>query len=392
MPTYKKYELKPKKDAKGNLKKPEVRWLVKGYLGEDPKTGIPKYTTLRGYLKQADAKNAFDDALYKFKHSERHDSHKFTIDEAYNKWIKTHASEIRPTTMREYKSAYNNNIKPHLGGYFVGAITPMDVQEWINSLTVTGRTPKGVLTMIMDYAVIMGWVQVNPCLAAKLPRGKRTYAVTKDKRYTLKEAQHFIAVLNSKASKCPETWERRRVLLTLVLATGMRRGEVVGLKWCDVDFNRSLLHIKRAIQDTADGEVVGDTKTETSSRTIVLSPDVTKMLAQWCVTQARDLLAEGREISSNQWLFTGQAADGHLSLSTPWEWMKALADKSDLRQISLHGLRHTKATLLAQAEVDVTSIAAILGHSSIDTTTRIYIHPTHEGQSEAEEVYSKLFK
>ncbi|MCI1985280.1 MAG: site-specific integrase [Lactobacillus sp.] len=393
MPKPKQYTIKSKTGSTGKQLKPEKRWMIKGYLGIDPKTGIDKYTTLRGFETALEASDAFDDAKYNLRHGIIQPDHEFTLDEVYELWLKERSNEVTSGTMLSNKSAYRNQIKDVFGHYYLDRVTPLDAQHWVNGLTVKINGPLSVLSMILSFAVRMGWLSSNPCREIKRPRGsKRAYAIKKDKRYTLDEARHFIDVLNRKAETNPKLWERRRVVLSLTLATGIRRGELVGLKWEDVDFQRHLLHIRRAVKEGDRGEEVGQTKTASSVRTLALTSDTTAMLAQWCVTQARNLLIEGREISSAQWLFTGRTASGHLSLCTPLSWMQDLSKESDVRNLCLHGLRHTKATILASQGVKYTSIAAILGHSTTETTTRTYIHPTSEGQEEVEADYANLFK
>ena len=181
-----------------------------------------------------------------------------------------------------------------------------------------------------------------------------------------------------------------RVLFTLALFTGMRRGELLGLEWPDVDFDAGIISIRRTSQYGGKGlgTYTDDTKTEQSKRSIRITPAVLALLKEYKAEQAARRLRLG-DMWDPDWtkhprLFTNQ--DGRpMSPSTPLNRLKRLLDRLGLRQVSLHSLRHTSATLLIQQGVNVRTVSSRLGHSQTSTTMNIYAHQLQSADAAAAE-------
>lgn len=395
MPTYKQYNLKPKRDENKKELKPEKRWSVKGYLGLDNRTGLEKYTTLRGFKTRAAAKSAFDDALYEFKHDqatrERQRRH---VREVFNEWWPMYKGRVQPSTWMHADYLWQHYLLPHFGDYYLDAVRPLDVQKWVNGFAKTHkvwRNSVAQLSMLFHFAIQMDWTDTVPTqFVVKPTTVKKSSNHVKVNHYTLAEARQFIRVVTAKAVDKPNPWMKRKTGLLLDLFTGMRRGELFALRWQDVDVEHRVIHVIHAIKETENGLQIGTTKTDSSVRDVPIDDDTIRLLHDWRVYQAKEAQIANEPLPSM--VFPGNAQTGTMNPLVIGVWMSDVHTKLGMRRITPHGLRHTKATLLAEAGADVNDIAAILGHADPTTTMRTYIHPTRDGINNTEKMYTKMLK
>lgn len=389
MASYKKYE-----------KNGTTLWLVKGYLGQDKKTGIAKYTTLRGFERKADAREAFDDARYEYNHSvkQRTAKHRRLID-VYDEWWPMYRDSIRPTTVMYRDEQLRNAILPTFGDYYIDEITLIDVQKWANAYSRTHKAWRGcmsLLSMMLTFCIRMGWLTTNPAQYVTAPRmAKKTSKNVVENHYSLDETKQFIAALN-KATLNDDRgiWARRRACLLLILATGMRRGEVVGLQWSDIDFERRTINIHHTVKATKTREESEEPKTAASRRLIPIDDNTRALLTEWRVEQSREFEMIGQPaLAPDRWVITAIGGKNKpIALATPQFWMREVHRLLGMRYISPHGLRHTKATLMAEDNVAINDIAAILGHADASFTLREYVHSTRAGMTNAQKSYGYLLK
>lgn len=183
-------------------------------------------------------------------------------------------------------------------------------------------------------------------------------------------------------------------MIHVLLFTGMRRGELMGLEWQDIDFEHSLLHICRTSQYTPERGVYTDTtKTESSQRAVKLSASLIEILQQWKEHQTKTRLSLGDRWSA-EWcdeprLFTQW--DGKIMHpDTISSWFSNFIQTTDLPQIHIHSLRHTNASLMIAAGTPVTAVANRLGHASVDTTTKVYSHTIQSANEAAAQTIENL--
>lgn len=231
----------------------------------------------------------------------------------------------------------------------------------------TVRKYHNVLSSMLSRAVRWGYLHDNPCERVEPPKSPHQEAEHLDEG----QARRLLELLD-------EQPEKYRVMIHLLLFTGMRRGELLGLEWSDVDFERELLHIRRTSQYTPERGIYTDTtKTANSQRAVKLSGSLIALLKTWKAHQAQERLKLGDRWSA-AWtdqprLFTQW--DGKLMHpDTLSKWFSHFIKSTDLPPIHLHSLRHTNASLLIAAGAPVTSVANRLGHSSTATTTKTYSH------------------
>ena len=160
-------------------------------------------------------------------------------------------------------------------------------------------------------------------------------------------------------------------LYYLDLATGLRRGELLGLKWRDVDFDRSVLKIQRAISRQNGKVVEAPLKTKNAYRTLPLSADAISVLKM-----------QKRKVGGSEWVFPSPTGDP-LSPDSVLHMLQRALKRAGLLRIRFHDLRHTFATMALQNGVDVKTVSSMLGHYSAGFTLDTYAHVTTDAQMKA---------
>ena len=211
---------------------------------------------------------------------------KITLAEWLNRWLNEFkAPMIRATTADRYRRYIENHINPQLGNKMLTSITPTSIQKMYNKLSINGRT-KGrekygeglsnssvrsvhmLLHEAMDGAVKEGLIPFNPTEATTIPKSVKT------EKTVLLESQIEIFI---KAIEDDEIW---RDFFYTAIMTGMRQGEICGLKWLDFDEENGTLHIQRSVRTEKKKLIIGETKTSEGNRKIVLPLSVFEMLKE----------------------------------------------------------------------------------------------------------------
>ena len=165
-----------------------------------------------------------------------------------------------------------------------------------------------------------------------------------------------------------------RTLVHLFLITGARRGEILGLKWEDCDFDQNRLHICRNVQYSPDkGIYITTPKTKTSDRYISMPGETMKLLRQYKAWQGAERIRLGAYYEPMGFVFT-QDNGTPMHPDSVTDWMKKFSKRHDLPHINPHAFRHTMASILYFNGADSVSISKRLGHAQVSTTANIYAH------------------
>lgn len=315
------------------------------------------------------------------------------LQEFTEQWFQDYAQDnLRTRTLTEYRKM-TKRIYVALGHIRLDKLKPRHLVEFYKQLAEPGQNkrtggglaPKSILhyhtmlSSILDRAVKWGMIADNPIKKVDPPKVPHHQIVCLDDTQA--------AALLSRLESAPL---EDRVLFTLALYTGMRRGELLGLEWPDIDFDSGVISIRRTSQYGGKelGTYTDGTKTEQSKRSIRVTQHVIDLLKAYKAEQAAKRLRLGDAWDAN-WaehprLFTNH--DGKpMSPSTPLNRLKRYLDKLGLPQVSLHSLRHTNATLLIQQGVSVRAVSGRLGHSQTSTTMNIYAHQLQSADAAAAE-------
>ena len=184
--------------------------------------------------------------------------------------------------------------------------------------------------------------------------------------FTLEEVAAILKALES------EPWNIRAII-EIALFTGCRRGEIVGLKWADIDFENRRISVKRSIYKLSDGKArEKDPKTKSSIRTIFIPERLCKTLTEYRLQQNKHIAYLGDGWKNLDYVFTEE--NGYvMNPQTPTRQFSKFLKRHGIRHLKFHGLRHTSATMLLANGCDIKTVSSRLGHADI-TTTNIYVH------------------
>ena len=311
---------------------------------------------------------------------------KMTV-EGYSKvWLQEYVKGARARkTYVEYERLFKR-INSALGHIRLSKLKPHHLTQFYNMLREDGIRQDGkkgslsentishyhrLMSVMLQTAMIESdLIFDNPAHKVKNPpRPKR-------KEITFYNDEEVIALLE--ALEDPSVSLKYKVALYLIVFTGFRRSEIMGLEWRDIDFSSCEVSVKRTSQyDESDGIYTGDTKTEKSVRTVNVPQEVVDLLKQYKAWQNAIKLKYGdlwiKEWDKQKRLFT-QRYGKPMHPSTLNHWMTKFFKNNELRKISPHGLRHSYASILIDKNVDIASVSEQLGHADKTTTLNIYTH------------------
>lgn len=294
-------------------------------------------------------------------------------------------SNVSDTTLRGIRNGTTTSI---VTAQKIADTLGLDVLSVFKAINEkSGLSPQTIkhyhtfISSVLERAVKWGLILSNPCRRIDPPK-----ATKKDIVYlTEDEAIRMLNLLQQEEISY-------RTLFTLLIYCGMRRGEVLGLEWSDIDFKNNVLSINRTSQYTNEkGIYTDDVKTASSRRSMKLSGEVIELLKEYKVWQDEQRLAIGDKWNDTDRLFT-QWNGLPMSLSTPYKWLQDFTKKNNLPKINIHSLRHTNATLLIKQGVNVRTVAGRLGHSVTSTTLNIYTHELQSADAAAADSLSEIFK
>ncbi len=294
-------------------------------------------------------------------------------------------------TVDRYQELADRSITPHIGAISVAKLRPAHVSELLTTLRSHGsakgaplsaKTVKHAFSLLkaaLTWAVRHELVGRNVADAVTPPQVRRSEATA----LSVDEAQRIIAGADT---------GRWGPFMRLALATGARRGELLALRWRDVDLVAGTVTIRASLSDAKSGVVEKGTKTD-RVRVVALAVTAVEALRRQRVLQGQDHLALGGELQPNGCIIGGAFNDtGHVFQTAlggtirprrATEVFREIAERVGISTTSLHALRHTAVSWLISAGVDVRTAASIAGHASPSVTLGIYSHLVLGAQAKA---------
>ncbi len=379
----KKGKQKRKKSINGSgsvFHRGDGRWSAK-FLVEE--TG--KYKFLYA-SSEKEAWTKLDKALFEQKQGKLAVGPQRKLKEYLIQWLdEVQKSKLKISSYMRYKKTINGYIIPALGHLNLQKLTPQQVQAFYTQKLNDGLSSKsvnamhGVLHAALDNAVRWNLVNRNVCDLVTPPS-----IVSKEiQTLTLEQAQKLLHAAKG---------HRLEAILTLALTTGMRRGELLALRWSDIDFKHQNLQVRRTVDFIAPhGYVETEPKTAKSRRKIALPPFVIDMLGLHRLHQNEQRLAIADKWEEKDLVFTGLQG-GYLNPRYILKLFDKLLKEAGLPHIRFHDLRHSAATLLLAMGVHPKIVQEILGHSQISMTLDTYSHVLPSLQQEVMEKWGRLFQ
>ena len=369
---------KRRANGEGNLRKrKDGRWEGRYTAGRDPETGKAIYKNVLGKT-QAETKAKLKQAIEEAKGLDAGKAGRYTLGQWMDVWFENYAKvKVRPSSHQTYRGYLENHIKPNIGQIPLEKLTSLELQKLYKKLLEKGRvdrlesrhqakglSPKTVrnihqiISSAMKLAQEQKLIVGNPAEGCALPRLEHREMQT----LPVEQLQSFLG-----EAKDSGVFE----LYYLELATGLRRGELLGLKWEDIDLERGDLRVKRQIA-RINGEVVeAPLKTKNAYRTLPLAEDTVSVL-----------LEQKKKVGDSPWVFPSPAG-GPLSPDSVLHMLHRVLKRAGLPSLRFHDLRHTFVTLALQNGVDVKTVSGMLGHFSAGFTLDTYAHVTTASQRQA---------
>lgn len=322
-----------------------------------------------------------------------------TLKDFTNEWtMKYLEKNVSETTIMNRQNVLNNHILPVLGHLNINKINTMMLLDLMDNLKRKDGQDKPLsadskldvhkaLASIFKHAVEWNIISTNPMLNVKKP--------TKIKRYNEELNVYDEIEVKTLLQAVQDELEHWRVFISLALATGMRRGELIGLEWDAIDLDKGTVDIKQIIIKSRNGTEIKEPKYN-SKRLISLPTSIIEELKRYklhCREEKMKLQHQWKE-NKHDWVFFNEQGS-HFYPDTPTTWWKKFLDRTNkeliekhkkpLKKIRLHDLRHTSATLLIAQNVHAKIISERLGHKKISTTMDIYGHALPIADKEASE-------
>ncbi len=282
-----------------------------------------------------------------------------TVSDLLDAWL-TSAPNLKSTTVSQYRLFYDTYARAALGDVRLDKVTPDKLQRLYASLSPSvGVRVHALLHRAFAVAVLWRWLPSNPCDSVMKP----TYKPNRPTLWTRAELDTF---LNATAGH----W--LHPLWVLLLGTGCRLGEALALRWDSVGLGVAVT-IDGTLHHTEGGWLVGEPKTASAARTVLLPAAVTEALQRQKAQQDAWRDAAGNGWHDTGFVFTGETGKP-LFTSTAQHAMKRTCERLNLPPMTPHKLRHLHASLLLDEGVPVTAVSARLGHANPQITLKIYAH------------------
>lgn len=353
------------------LKTGEKRWMFKTYLGIDPKTGKQIETTRRGFKKYKEA--TIEEARVRtiFAEGREETAPPQTFKEVYDQWLVEYEKTVRGSTLLKTKRIFKNHVLDAFGDMYISEITPLMLQaqmdKWSQKYTSATKF-MNYTGLVFKYAVRFELIDKNPVDAIIKPKSKKKKKED-DAFYEKDELKLFLECLDRVGHP------KAKALFRLLAMTGMRKQEALALTWNDIDFDKAVIDINKAVSRDVEGLKIDETKNTGSNRIISVDSKTLERLLEW---------KSFAEPSSDDYLIFGQENASQpfdiMSMDTPRKWLLDVQDEMDrasekkLKRITTHGFRHTHASLLVEMGATLKDIQYRLGHSDISTTMDVYAH------------------
>lgn len=382
---------------RGTIQKKGKKWYAVIYDGVNPATGEYRRRWVQAGTRRGDAEKLLAELVKRSHRGETVVSEKLTLGQYLTeRWLPVQEARLRKSSFDAYRRNIELHVIPALGKRQLDQLTPEDIDVFYAALLKGGRKKrpgeKGPAKGLAPKTVHNIHVMLNKALSDAARKGTvvRNVVALADapslqarKRPEIKawEIDQLVRFLDAIAP------HRMAPAFYFSAHTGMRRGEVLGVRWRDIDLDAGRVSVRQALVSVAYEVSISDVKTGSSRRTIDIDDDLVQVLRDWHKVRAEE--RDGVEPGPDDLVFV--KADG---TSMHPDIFSQLFDRNVAKVkvpvISLHDLRHTHATLLLKAGVHVKVVSERLGHANVAFTMNVYQHVLPGMQAEAADTFALL--
>ncbi|MDN6196454.1 MAG: site-specific integrase [Atopostipes suicloacalis] len=378
---------------KYKLKNGQTKYRFHTYIGLDPVTNKEVYRKRSGFDTKKQAEIAEARLIHEFHEvgfpSERKRS---TFNDVYELWLESeYEDNVQESTLNKTMRDFKNHIIPSFDEMDIKEIKPDHCQSELNECRdklVNYRRIKNYASRVFDYAVRMDIIDRNPFDRVTMPKRVETIEESEfDNFYTKEELNDFLNYVKEDLN--PNWYTYFRILAY----SGARKSEILALKWSDIDFEDSTININKTLTRGLNNRIIMQpTKTINGRRVIDMDNESMMLLKQWKMQQANFMFKLGFNTKSPDQLVFANTRNNFYSINVPNRRMKNVQKRNGLREITVHGLRHTHCSILFSMGASIKDVQARLGHTDIQTTMNIYAHVTKEEKKDTADHFAKFME
>ncbi len=373
----------------GNIRKrSDGRWESRYTTGIDPKTGKQIQKSIYGKT-QKEVRQKLTEILAEIDNGTYIAPAKDTVSEWLDTWISTYVTHsVKAYTFDSYERTCNNHIKPALGKVKLTSLTAIQIQHFYNSLLtekqLSAKTVKnihGILHRALAQALKLGMIRSNPTEICDLPKTQRKEIVPME--------QPAIMQFLKKVSG-----HKFELLYLVTLFTGLREGEVLGLTWDSIDYEKNCIFVKHQLQKTkkVGGKFILAPTKNSRNRIITAAPSVMQLLKKQKIQQLQMQQLAGPAWNHEKDLVFTNEFGGHLVHVTVYKHFKVIVKEMGMSEERFHDLRHSYAVVAIESGDDIKTVQTNLGHATASFTLDVYGHVSQKMRQQSAKRMERFIK
>lgn len=343
------------------------------YLGKDPLTGKEIRTNRQGFKSPKQAENAY--LRLRTQTPTKPEAKLKTFNDAYLLWLEYWQTTVKEQSVYKIKSLFKNQITPYIGDILLKEFTQLQAQSFIIDASQRYKNISNIVIYtkaVLNFAKDLKVIESNPFKKIKIPKEKADMqAIKKKKYYTPEELKTFLEI--TKETETPQAY----AFFRLLSHTGMRFGEALALEWSDLNPKTKTLTISKSISRDKNGKQIISTTKTGNIRIISLDKETIETLIKLKETNKKYIFERSGKM---------------ITRSYPLKVLNRIIEKNNLPKITLHGFRHTHATILLSMGKSIKYIQERLGHAEPSITLKIYSHIMEEEEKETPEDFASLLE
>lgn len=354
-------------------------------IGRDPVTKKRRQKRVSGFKTKKDATEAMTTMINELNRGMYVETTNDTFSDYLDRWLKHKKTRVAHSTYEHYKTYVDNHIKPAIGNVLVHELRPLILQDFYDSLLEQNKLAKQsirhiqrIVSNCLNLGVKMGEIKTNVSTAID--------PIRISKKEQLYWNKHEVDIFLDAAKD-----HIHYIAFYLAIFTGMRQGEILGLKWDSIDFDNKTLYVQRGLKKIEGGYELNDLKNSSSYRSIAMSDGLYEELKKHRKRQNEIKLKIGEGYDNQDFVVATKVGTFVLPTNLGRAF-RLICNKLEIPKIRFHDLRHTHASLLFSQNIHPKIVQERLGHSSIEITLDTYSHMLPNMQESAAQKLDEMFE
>ncbi|MGE7113964.1 tyrosine-type recombinase/integrase [Lysinibacillus sp. NPDC047702] len=367
------------------------RWLLKMYVGKNPQTGEPIRITRRGFLKKSEAVAAVERILKENKMDSYANNKDLTYQDVFNEWWEGQSQTLKPSTIKAKSNKFSKWILPYFSQLKIAEINKKYFQDFVNKMANSMPSFKDYVIqarLVFKYALQEGYITHDPTEYIIYPALDKHIAEDNEAFEGVWTREETTKFLTNAKEFCDL---RNYAMFHTLVWTGLRKGELLALQDQDIMKESKELHVRRTLYWENGEYILLTPKTKNARRKIKLDDETFELLTRLMRVNREIRFSLGRQNEQQKFLFIRDELQP-LRLGYPNETLRSLCKRFGVKDIKVHGLRHTYASLLFASGAQLKEVQIQLGHARLETTANIYTHILEETQQSVTERLSDFMK